>query len=312
MAFFNYQSVAVYSDSGTAWVNIGEGNNISQLGDGEFGGVAGTTFESGDILDSGSSVTGNLLYVGSVTSGGETFVVGLDVFTGNYILYSSQSLQSPSQFPSSFPDSQIDTGPFVVCFATGTEIGTPSGARRVEELAPGDPVRTADGRDAAVKWVGRQRVMPAFGPAERLAPVRIAAGALGKGVPYRDLTVSADHGMIVEGIIAHAGALVNGASITRVPVRDLPARFDYWHVETDAHEVILANGAPVETFIDNVSRRVFDNHGEFLALYGDVPEMEEMPLPRAMSARQVPPRVREYLMRRASAMGLAATRAASG
>ena len=39
---------------------------------------------------------------------------------------------------------------------------------------------------------------------------------------------------------------------------------------------------------DNVSRRVLENSAEFEALYGEVPEMEELDYPRAMSARQVP------------------------
>jgi hypothetical protein len=66
-------------------------------------------------------------------------------------------------------------------------------------------------------------------------------------------------------------------------------------VETENHEIILANGAPAETFIDNVSRRAFDNYAEFEALSGDVPEMEELPYPRAMSARQVPGVIRAKL-----------------
>jgi len=57
VATFNYQSIAVYNDSGTAWVQSGEFASFFQLGDGEFGGVEGTTFEAGDILDSPFVVT---------------------------------------------------------------------------------------------------------------------------------------------------------------------------------------------------------------------------------------------------------------
>ena len=126
-------------------------------------------------------------------------------------------------------------------------------------------------------------------------PVRFSAGSLGDGLPHTDLTVTADHGMLVDGVICHAGALVNGETITRVPLVEMGESYTVYHVETEAHEIILANGAPAETFIDNVSRRVFDNYAEFEALYGDVPEMEELPLPRAMSARQVPDRIRARL-----------------
>ncbi|TBX27797.1 Hint domain-containing protein, partial [Nioella sediminis] len=146
-----------------------------------------------------------------------------------------------------------------------------------------------------VKWIGRQTVSTRFGPAERLMPVRFAAGSLGDGLPNTDLSVTADHGMLVDGVICHAGALVNGTTITRVPLAEMGETYTVYHVETEAHEIIFANGAPAETFIDNVSRRVFDNFAEFEALYGDVPEMEELPYPRAMSARQVPVAIRHKL-----------------
>jgi hypothetical protein len=175
-----------------------------------------------------------------------------------------------------------------LCFAAGTQIATPTGERAVEALQIGDHVLTAEGRAVSVKWVGRQSVKTRFGTAERLAPVRIRAGALSDGLPHSDLTVTADHGMLVRGVICHAGALVNGTTITRVPLAEMGEVYTVFHIETEAHEIILANGAPAETFIDNVSRRVFDNFAEFEALYGDVPEMEELPLPRAMNARQVP------------------------
>ena len=101
--------------------------------------------------------------------------------------------------------------------------------------------------------------------------------------------------MLVAGVICHAGALVNGTTITRVPMEDMGDSYTVYHIETEAHEIILANGAAAETFIDNVGRKVFDNFAEFDALYGDVPEMEELPYPRAMSARQVPAHIAQML-----------------
>jgi hypothetical protein len=101
--------------------------------------------------------------------------------------------------------------------------------------------------------------------------------------------------MLVEGVICHAGALLNGVTITRVPLAEMGETYTVYHIETEEHEIILANGALTETFIDNVSRRVFDNFAAFEVLYGDVPEMEELPFPRAMSARQVPGRISRKL-----------------
>ncbi|WP_071690095.1 Hint domain-containing protein [Nioella sediminis] len=182
----------------------------------------------------------------------------------------------------------FNTADFTTCFLGGTSISTPDGSAYVESLQIGDWIVTHDGSVVPVKWIGRQTVVAAFRPAERLMPVRFAAGSLGDGLPHTDLTVTADHGVLIEGVICHAGALVNDTTITRVPLSEIGETYTVYHIETEDHEIILANGAPAETFIDNVSRRVFDNYAEFEALYGDVPEMEELPYPRAMSARQVP------------------------
>jgi hypothetical protein len=204
-----------------------------------------------------------------------------------YVLSNTDYPNTQSGDPG-FPILATDTGSLAVCFAAGTLIRTPKGEARVEDLSIGDLILTADGRTIPVKWIGRQTVSTRFGPAERLMPVRFAAGSLGNGLPHEPLTVTADHGMLVEGVICHAGALVNGTTITQVPLAEMGASFTVYHIESEEHEIILANGAPAETLIDNVSRRVFDNFAEFEELYGDVPEMEELPYPRAMSARQVP------------------------
>ena len=68
------------------------------------------------------------------------------------------------------------------------------------------------------------------------------------------------------------------------------------------HEVVLAEGAPAETFIDNVSRRLFDNYAEYEALYGDETPIVELDQPRAMSARQVPRAIRNRIASRATAL----------
>jgi Ca2+-binding RTX toxin-like protein len=188
-----------------------------------------------------------------------------------------------------------------LCFGEGTMIDTPDGPSAVETRKTGDLVTTLDGKAVPVRWLARQTIMAGFGPAERLMPVRIAAGALGAGLPNADLTVTADHGMLVDGVICHAGALVNGTTITRVPLAEMGDRYTVYHIDTEAHEIVLANGAAAETFIDNAGRMAFDNYAEFAAKYGDVAEMEELDYPRAMSARQVPARIRAMLAPRKSA-----------
>ena len=255
-----------------------------------------TTFEFGDPINGTETYAGSI-EVALVAGGTATLPVGRTAGTNYHykIYYPEGTSASDYSFPEQVDGTTLNTGDFPTCFLPGTCIATPTGSKYVEDLQIGEPILTATGTSVPVKWIGRQTVSTLFGPAERLMPVRFAAGSLGDGLPHTDLTVTADHGMLVDGVICHAGALVNGTTITRVPLAEMGETYTVYHIETEAHEIILANGAPAETFIDNVSRRAFDNFAEFEALYGDVPEMAELPYPRAMSARQVPGAIRARL-----------------
>jgi len=188
-----------------------------------------------------------------------------------------------------------EPGDTTICFAGGTLIATPEGEQAVETLAIGALVTTADGRAVPVKWIGRQTVHKLFTPAERLVPVRVRAGALGEGLPHTDLLLTADHALIIDGIAINAGALVNGTTIAYDPIESLADRVTYYHIETAAHDVILANGTPAETYVDYIGRRAFDNYAEYLALYGEERSITEMHRPRVSAARLVPPVIRARL-----------------
>ena len=208
---------------------------------------------------------------------------------------SSSSLQPDGTFIITEANQQTP-GAINVCYLEGSMITTVNGDKAVEALEAGDLLLTAEGNEVPVKWMGKQTVVAAFATPERTAPVLIKANALGENTPSADLYVTADHGMIVDGIVAHASALVNGTSIVRVPLTEMEETFTFYHIETEKHEVILANGAPAETFIDNVSREVFDNYAEFEALFGtNVAEMEELDMPRALSQRQLPGSIKAKL-----------------
>jgi len=124
--------------------------------------------------------------------------------------------------------------------------------------------------------------------------VRIAAGALGEGLPRRDLVLTGDHALLLEGVLVNAGALVNGTTIARVPRGALPSRFTVYHVETAAHDIILAEGVPAETYMDAKGRARFDNHAEYVPPPGGDRKTEH-PAPRVTAPRQVPAAVRARL-----------------
>ncbi|WP_298283778.1 Hint domain-containing protein [Acidocella sp.] len=198
----------------------------------------------------------------------------------------------------------FSTGAEVTCFFPGTLIATPSGEVAVETLKSGDLVTLADGRAAPITWLGRQTVSTRFADPLRVNPIRIKAGALGENLPVRDLRVSPDHALLVDGVLVHAGALVNGRSILRET--DLPTIFTYYHIEVADHSLILAEAVPAETFIDNVDRLAFDNWEE----HPGNTALVEMSLPRAKSARQVPAATKSRLEARATALFQAAIQAA--
>lgn len=191
--------------------------------------------------------------------------------------------------------------PTITCYCRGTLILTERGEVAVEALKRGDLVLTAAGEGKAINWIGRQTVSKQFADPLRAYPIRVRAGALAENTPSRDLLVSPDHALLVGGVLANAGALVNGTSITRETT--IPDSFVYYHVELDDHSLILAEGAPAETFVDNVDRMRFDNWDEFLALYPEGKTVTELPYPRAKSHRQVPASVRAALAERAIAIG---------
>ncbi|MDO9713537.1 Hint domain-containing protein [Paracraurococcus lichenis] len=203
-----------------------------------------------------------------------------------------------------------DTGTFgvvqgtVICFYPGTLIRTPAGEQAVETLAIGDLVMTADGTAQPVRWLGRQTVSTRFGEPDRVLPIRIQAGALGEAMPVRDLLVSPDHALMLDGVLVQAGALVNGTTIRRETA--VPTSFTYYHVELADHALILAEGVPAETFVDNIDRLGFDNWAEHEALYGEEAPIAEMELPRAKAQRQVPQSVRTLIAARAAILTPAA------
>ena len=257
-----------------------------------------TDFTVGETLTSGP-YSGT--FAGTYTDAGVTYVVIYQDANTAYILSPNDLATTQTALDNTISQLELNTGTFPVCFAAGTLIATPDGARCVETLSIGDCVLTLSGAATEIRWIGRQTISTLFGSADRLMPVRLAAGSLGGGLPQSDLTVTADHALLIDGVLCHAGALVNGATITHVPLDEMGDSFTVYHVETEAHDIIIANGVPAETFIDNVSRRAFDNFAEYDALYGDIPEMDALLYPRAMSARQVPQTLRARLNIRAVA-----------
>ena len=162
-----------------------------------------------------------------------------------------------------------------VCYVTGTHIRiVHDGAEAdvpVEDLHVGDLAVTATGQHRPIRWIGNRTVDCASHPDPLKAwPVRVAKDAFGPGRPARDLYVSPEHSLCVsvgEELLVPAFCLVNGSTIAYAPRESVT----YWHVELDAHDLLLAESLPAESFLEmGENRRFFTGEAGVEALSAKV------------------------------------------
>jgi hypothetical protein len=150
------------------------------------------------------------------------------------------------------------------CFAAGTRIATPRGEIPVESLRQGDEVTLASGGTAPIVWIGRRRVDCRSHPKPRdVWPVRIRHSAFAPGIPCRDLFLSPDHAVFAEEVLIPIKHLMNGDTIQQAPCETV----DYFHLELPAHDLVLADGMAVESYLDTGDRSSFENAGRVITLF---------------------------------------------
>jgi hypothetical protein len=125
-------------------------------------------------------------------------------------------------------------------------------------------------------------------------------------MPARNLFLSPDHAVFIDGVLIPVRYLLNDATI----VQERRDAITYWHVELDAHAVLLAEGLPCESYLDTGNRSAFANGGPVVQMHPDF----ALAIWRAQGCA---PLVREgaelvaarsHLLARAEALGHAATR----
>ena len=143
----------------------------------------------------------------------------------------------------------------VACFAAGARILTAAGEAPVEELCLGDRVPTLSSRLARIAWLGHRRIDCRHTRSTDAWPIRVRAGAFGDGLPIRDLLLSPDHAVFVAGVLVPVRHLVNDCTV----VQERIAQVTYYHVKLAAHDVILAEGLPCESYLDTGNRAAFED-----------------------------------------------------
>jgi hypothetical protein len=213
----------------------------------------------GDIYDN----TGTLLQSGvALTSYGSKTPGGGTISAVTYLVasgpYSGLAVLAREGVGSTSSTDQIfgHTDGTVVCFLRGTQIATPRGERAIEQLMPGDMAITAGGAARRIVWIGKGNVLATRGRRTAATPVIVRKGALSDNVPNRDLHVTKAHSLYIDDVLIPVEFLVNHRTILW---DDRAQEVEIYHVELDSHDVLIANGAPAESYRDDGNRWLFQN-----------------------------------------------------
>jgi hypothetical protein len=238
-----------------------------------------TGFQVGDtIIANASNVTGVRYTPNSDDGSGVlTLLDGITaVGTLNFVGDYSQSEFSVTPYAANPAAGIYDPGAYItldspvgggaLCIAAGTRVMTTRGAVAVERLSEGDTVLTISGAEQAIQWIGRRHVhCRRHANRDRVMPVRIAPHAFGAGRPSRAVLLSPDHSVFVENALIPIKYLLNDTTITQIEVDAI----DYYHIELLRHDVMFAEGLPVESYLETGGRNAFDNGGGAMQLHPD-------------------------------------------
>ncbi len=178
------------------------------------------------------------------------------------VVLNSGASHTTLHFGASVSSFGFTTGAFgtditTVCFCKGTQILTPAGEVGVESLAVGDVVVTKGSAEPPkITWIGKGQVLATRGQRGPATPVIVRKGALGPNVPNRDLHVTKAHSLYFDGVFVPVEFLVNHRSIVW---DDRAQEVEIYHVELESHDILIANGAPAESYRDDGNRWLFQN-----------------------------------------------------
>jgi collagen type I alpha len=283
----NWQGDVVPGSSDDAVVNVTVAEAITVSGTASVDSVTfadpggSFTLETSGVLDVAHDVilsAGTVVIDGQMLSGGTISITGENgiafgssaTLAAGFVQFNTNGTIDISA-PVTAITSVITTGgtvtvvpAAVACFAAGTGIDTPTGEAFVENLAPGDLVTLARGSTAPVVWIGRRHVDCARHPDPHAVwPIRIKRGAFADDMPRHDLILSPDHAIYAEGVLVPIRFLVNHRTI----IQERRDQVTYLHVELPRHDILLAHGLPVESYLETGNRSAFENGGSVTQLH---------------------------------------------
>lgn len=141
----------------------------------------------------------------------------------------------------------------IPCFTASTLVATGQGPCAIGDLTPGARVITRDNGMQELRWIGRRSFdWRALGLNPLLRPVRIAAGALGAGVPERDMVVSPNHRFLCK--LPGQGESGERLCMARDMIgldgvrSDTCTQVEYWQILFEQHELVLSDSCWSESF----------------------------------------------------------------
>lgn len=142
------------------------------------------------------------------------------------------------------------------CFCRGTRILTEKGEVAVEQLRVGDSVVTTRGAARPVRWIGIGHILVTRSNRETTAPIIVRANAIADGVPRRDLRLTEGHALFLDDVLIPVEQLLNDYTILHDERYGL---VEFFHVELDDHDVLVAEGASAESYRDTGNGALFEN-----------------------------------------------------
>jgi len=287
-------------NGGTA--NISDPATITGTFTLDSGGNANITTNTGGIINLQGTDNNGLVISGKASSGGTTVASTIDNFSGNDTITladvqrsdvagvtfsdadhititlkdgSSITLNIPGIESSGYSLGENSNGDltFTTCFLSGTSIATLQGMMTVEDIQIGEILETFDWKtnqiiNSPVIWVGQKHMTVKTHLPDDLAgyPVRVLKDAIAENVPNKDLLITPEHCLFFDGNFVPARMLVNGRSI----YYDMTiTSYNYYHIETEAHSVIWANGTLTESYLDTGNRNSFANKSKVVSLFSE-------------------------------------------
>ncbi|AHJ68518.1 Hint domain-containing protein [Granulibacter bethesdensis] len=156
------------------------------------------------------------------------------------------------------------------CFLPDSMITLARGDVPVQDIEVGDEIVTYHDGTVSVRkvtWVGKSqmRVQPSVPDDLAGYPVRVLKDAIAPDVPCKDMLITGEHCLFLDGAFVPVRMLVNGRSILYDKTFMV---YDCYHIETETHSVIKADGVLTESYLDTGNRYAFQSKGRVVAING--------------------------------------------